>query len=124
MRTLYIDGFFVFGLALTTVPVVGPSSPRFSMSLISVRTFSHVSAPMILGRCPPRKAPFAVAKGFCTFFRRGAVIAVSSPIAAAKRGPAGRGRRRLFASRRQHTPPQNQNRRPARLQPRDHCLDL
>src|SRR5437773_12069339 len=90
MRTLYIDGFFVFGLALTTVPVAGPSSPRFSMSLISVRTFSHVSAPMILGRYRSRKAPFAVAKGFCQLFHRGAVIVVStSHRRPTHNGPAG-----------------------------------
>jgi len=50
---------------LTTVPVVGPSSPRFSMPLISVRTFIRVSATMILGRWPSGKAPFAFTTGFC-----------------------------------------------------------
>src|SRR6185437_11853402 len=39
MRTLYIDGFFVLGLALTMTPVAGPSPPfRFLTSLILCRT--------------------------------------------------------------------------------------
>src|SRR5256885_15032875 len=78
MRTLYIDGFFVFGLALTTVPVVGPSSPRFSMPLISVRTFIRVSATMILGRQPSGKAPFAAAIGFRPGIQRPAHIRLRS----------------------------------------------
>jgi hypothetical protein len=35
---LYIDGFFVFGFALTITPVAGPSSPRLTGSLIAVLT--------------------------------------------------------------------------------------
>src|SRR5277367_434134 len=34
MRTLYIAGLRVFGRALTTTPVFGPSPPRLSVSLI------------------------------------------------------------------------------------------
>src|SRR6266852_4947302 len=58
MRTLYIDGFFVFGLALTTVPMVGLSSPRFSMPLISVRTSSRVSALHDIGTKHAPESPF------------------------------------------------------------------
>src|SRR5215469_13255297 len=86
MRTLYIDGFFVFGFALTTMPVTGPSSPRFSISLISARTLACPrglgtrrrsagqgpakvrdlsDARMILGRRPSRKVPFAAADRNC-----------------------------------------------------------
>jgi hypothetical protein len=44
---LYIDGFFVFGLALTITPVPGPSSPRFPFSLISTRGITLPATLMI-----------------------------------------------------------------------------
>src|SRR5713101_722126 len=60
MRTLYIAGFFVLGLALTMTPVAGPSPPfRFSTSLIFGRTGYgpfDPTLPMILGSHPPGKA--------------------------------------------------------------------
>jgi hypothetical protein len=50
-----MDGFFVFGFALTTTPVPGPSSPRFPLSLISVRADDPARLPMILAFGRSRK---------------------------------------------------------------------
>src|SRR5579883_1042039 len=54
-----MDGFFVFGFALTMTPVAGPSPPfRFSTSLIFGQTgFDPFdpTLPMILGSCPVGK---------------------------------------------------------------------
>ena len=55
ISTLYIDGFFifafVFGVALTKTPVPSPSSPRFSLSLMSVRGDDAARCLMILAFC-------------------------------------------------------------------------
>jgi hypothetical protein len=50
INTLYIEGFFVFGFALTTTPVPGLSSPRFPLSLISVRADN--AARSLTNSCP------------------------------------------------------------------------
>src|SRR5215469_1067037 len=59
-----MDGFFVFGFALTTTPVPGPSSPRFPLSLIN-----NSSEPMTL-----LAAPIILA-----FTRSGKVFSLASP---------------------------------------------
>src|SRR5690348_1100662 len=50
-----MEGFFVFGFALTTTPVPGPSSPRFPLSLISGPSPWRCSLSMILAFGRSRK---------------------------------------------------------------------
>src|SRR5882724_6021809 len=91
MRTLYIDGFFVFGLALTTVPVVGPSSPRFSMPLISARTsYPHLRR-YDIGTIVVRQSPF-----FATVFGLYRMLAAASRSAAERETARPRGSRHPF----------------------------
>src|ERR1700732_4367889 len=70
-----MDGFFVFGFALTMTPVAGPSPPfRFSTSLISGRsrygpfdpTFPMILGPPFLGKA------LSIARRALLFERRGA----------------------------------------------------
>src|SRR5579859_1657311 len=90
MRTLYIDGFFVLGFALTMTPVLGPSPLRFSGSLMEPGRWTR-HAPMIL-------ASRASGEGLSRFRRpapscENAATTVNAGINRAKERPGGNFRR-------------------------------